>query len=178
MALSLSIPSILARVQWVFTNTGTSGDTSTASSFSYTKSLTSGTSASQADRFYAISSTLAGGATSNVDLAGSLVDVFGNTITFARIKVIYVELTADTTSTGLSVGGHATAALANWITSTDSLANDAPAVKIRNGGCFLLACTDATGYAVTATTADILKLTNLDGTNTATYKLALVGASA
>lgn len=178
MATSLTITAASAKVQWEFTNEHAWGNSTNASSYSYSKRLTNGTAINNADKIYISSSTLAGGASVNLDLAGTLADMFGNTITFARIKVIYVELTTDTTSTGLLVGGHATAAFGNWITSADTLDNDQPKVRVRNGGCFFLCAPDATAYAVTATTDDLLTLTNADGSNTATYKVVLVGASA
>jgi hypothetical protein len=178
MATSLSVPSILARVQWSFTDSRAWADSTNAASFSYAKTLTNGTGASQSDKIYILSTTLAGGATLNVDLAGSVTDIYGNTITMARIKVIYLEVTTDTAGGPVLLGGHATAAIGNWVTATPDLDTAQPKVRVRNGGCFLLACTDATGYAVTATTDDMLTLENESGGTAATYKLVVIGASA
>jgi len=178
MATSLTIQNLTARVNWDYQNALDWGNAVNSASFSWSSRLSNGTGASQADVIFVKQGTLAGAATLNVDLAGGSTDMYGNTITMARVKVIYVELTTDTTSTGLYVGGHTTAALVNWISSAGTIGTDQPKILVRNGGVFYLACTDATGYAVTATTADTLKLTNADGTNTATYKLAIVGASA
>ncbi len=41
----------------------------------------------------------------------------------------------------------------------------------------MLACTDATGYAVTTTTGDILKIVNIDGVNSATVNVVIIGAA-
>lgn len=177
MATSLTVNSILAKVGWSFTSTvdGLTDSTSNVNNFTYTKSMTNGTGASASRYIYAKQHTIAGGATLNLDLAGSLTDFYGTTITFTKVKVIYVELATTTTATSIKVGGHATAGLANWITSADTLDNDQPGVVVRNGGCFLLACTDATGYAVTATTEDILSIVNQDGSNSATVNVCIIG---
>lgn len=147
--------------------------------WTYSQALTNGTgSAGTADLIYAVQTTLAGGASTNIDLAGSLADFFGSTITMARAKVLFVWVTTDTGATSVTVGGHATASLKNWITATPDLDTAQPGVVVRNGGCFLLCAQDATAYAVTATTDDLLKLLNNDGSTTATLKLAFVGGSA
>lgn len=178
MATSLTVQAAQAKLQWDFTNSLAWGDVTNSTGFTYSTRLTDGTSAGKADRLYVATGTLAASASLNLDLAGSVADVFGSTITFARIKVIYVELTADTTATHVYVGGHASAGLTNWITSAGTFGTDQPKVTVRNGGVLFLCAPDATAYAVTATTADILKITNADGANVATYRLALVGASA
>ena len=144
-------------------------------SVSHSITLTSGTGASKANLLYADLLTINAGATTNLDLAGGLSDAFGDSFSFALIKIIYIELTTTTASTSINVGGHATAAFGNWITSADTLDNDQPAVKVKNNGVFYLACSDASGYAVTATTDDILTLKNNDGAAAATVKIVLVG---
>jgi hypothetical protein len=178
MSTALTISAATAKLQWSFTKTQTWGDTTNSSNFSYTARLTDGTALNQANRLYVSAGTIAASTNLDLDLAASLVDVFGATITFARIKVIYIELQTTTTATHLFVGGHPTAGFTNWITSAGTFGTDQPKVTVRNGGCLFLCAPDATGYVVTATTADILRLTNADSTNTATYRVALVGASA
>lgn len=178
MSTSLTIQAASAKIAWDFQDVRSWGNSDNNSSWAYSVSLANGTAVNQADLIYVATGTIAASGTLNLDLAGTLTDMFGNTITMARVKVIYVNLTTDTSATSLKVGGHATAGLANWITSAGTFGTDQPAVVVRNGGVLFLSAPDATAYAVTATTADILKLTNLDGANTATYKLAIVGASA
>lgn len=152
------------------------GNTVNSNAFSYSKTMTTGTGANQVDLVYVVTGTIVASGNLQLDLAGVLADFFGATISFARIKAMYIELTTDTTSTGVSVGGgtdgSGAAAFINWVGDvTDK-------IKLRNGGCFTLTAPDATAYAVTATTADILRLTNLDASNVATYKIGLAGASA
>ena len=178
MATSLTCNGITVRMPWAFNNVLDWSDASNSSSYSWTKNLANGTGANQADKIYVVQTTLAASTAVNYDLAGSLVDMYGVTITFARIKVIYVELQTTTAASSILLGGHATVAMSNWITATPDLDTAQPKVRIRNGGVFFLAAPDATAYAVTATTEDMLTITNADGAVTATYRMVLVGASA
>lgn len=176
MATTLAVNPIRVQVGWAFESTTSFGtNTTNNAGFSYSTSLANGTGAGAAQKLYAATVTQVGGNTTNYDLAAGLTDLFGTSITFARFKVLYVHLTTTTTATSIKVGGHATAAVGNWITSADTLDNDQPAVRVRNGGILFLACTDATGYVVTATTDDLLTIVNEDGSNTATINLLIVG---
>jgi hypothetical protein len=134
-------------------------------------SFSSGTAANQADRIFHDTRTLAASATENLDLAGVLADSFGATITFARIKGILVAAASGNTN-NVVVGGHATAAFVNWVgDATDT-------IVVRPGGTFCLTAPDATAYAVTATTGDMLTVTNSAGGTGVTYDIILIGASA
>lgn len=177
MATTLAINTMRINIAWGFENVLTLGNTIQNNAFDYNKTLANGTAASQADLLYVATGTLAGAASVALDLAGSLLDAFGNTITFARIRSMFVELQTATAASAITVGGNATNSFANWITSAGAINTDQPRIRVRNGGCFGLFSIDATGYAVTAGTADLLKLLNEDGVNTATYRVALIGAS-
>ena len=61
--------------------------------------------------------------------------------------------------------------LINWIGAAGDIVN------VRSGGLLVLVAPDATAYAVTATTADILRILN-SAAGTITYDIALLGASA
>jgi hypothetical protein len=172
MPTTLAVGQIKAVVGWDFQNVLTVGNTSNPNTDTYSKSMTNGTGATgTADLMYSTQTTIAGGGTLNIDLAGSLTDFFGNVITFARIKVMKIELTTDTTATSILIGDHASP-WATWLAGTN------PRVRVYNGGCMLLAGTNATMYAVTAGSADGLKIVNEDGSNTATVKITLIGSTA
>jgi hypothetical protein len=102
----------------------------------------------------------------NFDLAGTLTDGFGTTMSLARVKALGF-LNNSSTNT-MTLGNHASAAFSTiWgLTGT---------MIIRPGGWMILTCVDATGYAVTATTADILKIA---GTGTDTFSIYILGANA
>lgn len=133
--------------------------------------LANGTGANQADKVFSDQRTLTASATEDLDLAGVLTDAFGATITFARIKVIMVSASSSN-SNNVLVGGAASAQFINWVSDpTDK-------VVIRPGGVLLLACSDATGYAVTATTGDLLRIGNSAGGTSVVYDIVLIGSSA
>ncbi|WP_242890267.1 hypothetical protein [Actinomadura litoris] len=133
--------------------------------------LANGTGANQADRLFADRRTLAASASESLDLAGSLVDTLGATITFARVRALLVEASSGNTN-NVVVGGAASNAFASMFgDATDKLV-------VRPGGAILLLAPGATGYAVTATTGDLLQVANSGGTTSVTYDITIIGASA
>jgi len=134
--------------------------------------LLSGTAAGQADRMYAGTRTLTASSTEDLDLAGGLTDEFAATITFARVKAIWIAAAAANTNNVL-VGG---AASNQWAT----FFNTTGVVTLRPDAFLLGGCGkgDATGYAVTAGTGDLLKVANSAGGTSVSYDLIVVGASA
>lgn len=133
--------------------------------------LATGTGADQADQLWTDTRTLTASSTEDLDLAGSLVNALGATVTFARVRGIYVEAAAGNTNNVL-VGGAASNGLINWVAdATDK-------VVVRPGGFFMIASRDATGYAVTASTGDLLRIGNSGSGTSVTYNIAIVGCTA
>lgn len=172
MAATLT-STVSASVQWSYaTALSTLVNPTVQGGFTYSGSTTNGTGAAgTADLIYALQTTIAGGGNTTFDLAGSLADWFGTTISMVRVKTIFCALSTATTASSIAFG-NATNPLINWISAATST------IKILNGGCFLLASTGATGYAVTAATGDIVKILNNDGSNTATINVVFIGSSA
>ena len=56
--------------------------------------LANGTGSGQASQVFTDTRTLAGSATEDLDLAGSLTNAFGTTLTFTKIKAIIVRAAA------------------------------------------------------------------------------------
>ena len=133
--------------------------------------ITDGTGLNEADVIWHDQRTLASSTSEEIDLAGSLTDVFGTVLTFARIKGILIS-SALANGALIQVGGSASNGFVNWVASATDIIN------VRNGGTFALIAPDATAYAVTAGTGDKLKITNTDGAATATYDIIIIGASA
>ncbi|MFD3835312.1 hypothetical protein ACFWWC_03520 [Streptomyces sp. NPDC058642] len=134
--------------------------------------LGSGTGAGKADRIWSDRRTLAASATEDLDLAGVLLDAYGSAVTFARIKGLVIAAAAGNTNNVL-VGA---ASGSPWAT----LLNSTGVLTLRPGafvavGTGLL---DATAYAVTATSADLLKIANSAGSTSVTYDIEIIGASA
>jgi hypothetical protein len=131
--------------------------------------LTDGTGASQADRIFSDSRTLAASATEDLDLSGALTNAYG-TVTFARIKAILIVADAGNTN-NVNFSRPASNGVPLFLAASDGL-------PIRPGGVFLWACSDATGIAVTAGTGDLITLTNSAGSTAVTYSIVIIGASA
>ena len=148
-------------------------DLSTATdplSYTLRTTLASGTGANQADMLWHDTRTLAASATENLDLAGVLVNGLGDTQTFARVKLIMV--TAATANTNnVNVIREGTNGVPIFLALADGVA-------VRPGGAFLLSAPDATAYAVTAATGDLLTFTNSAGSTSVTYSVIIIGASA
>lgn len=175
MATSLS-STLNVLAQWRFTNsnTGIATDSETNSSFQWSKTMTNGTGSGSSNKLVAKQYTISASANEDLDLAGSLTDFYGNTVTFTKVKVIFIEHSTTTTATTIAVGVTANPFI-NWIKSAGTITTDLPRVVVRNGGVFMLGCTDGTGYAVSAGTGDILRITNEDGTNSATVNVCIIG---
>ena len=132
--------------------------------------LTSGTGANQADLIFHDQRTIAASDNEDLDLAGTLVDAFGATLTFARIKAVLFAAAAGNTN-NVQVTRPATLGVPLFLAASDGIA-------VRPGGVFMWAATDATGVAVTAGTADLINVANSGSGTTVTYDVVIVGASA
>lgn len=135
--------------------------------------LTTGTGAGSADLVFSDTRTIAASGNDDLDLAAGLTDALGATLTFARVKGLIVCAAAGNTNNVL-VGGDATSTFLTWVVA------EPDAVILRPGACLALfaGSADATGYAVTATTGDLLRITNAAGSTSVTYDIVIIGASA
>lgn len=138
-------------------------------SVSISQNIADGTGADKANQHWHDKRTLADGASEELDLAGGLTDAFGATVTFTKIKAIYIKnLSEDAT---LIVGGAASNAfVALFGDASDTL-------KILPLSFLMIGATaSANGYAVGAGTADKLKFTH-DGTgdDTMDYEILIIG---
>jgi hypothetical protein len=132
--------------------------------------LASGTGLNQADRIFHDQRTLAASASEDLDLAGGLTDAFGATLTFARVKGLIIVAAAANTNNVVIGNATANAFVGPFGAATHTLA-------VRPGGVLALFAPDATAYAVTAGTGDLLKVLNSAGGTSVTYDLIIVGAS-
>lgn len=132
--------------------------------------LTSGTGANAADMLWHDTRTLAASATEDLDLAGSLVNAFGDTQTFARLKIIVVTAASGNTN-NVQVTRPAANGVPLFLAAGDGIA-------VKPGGMFVCAEPGATGHAVTAGTGDLITFTNSAGSTSVTYDVILIGASA
>jgi hypothetical protein len=131
--------------------------------------LTNGTGASQVDKVFTDTRTLAASATEDLDLAAGLTDVFGASITFAKVKAIMITAAAANTN-DVQLTRPAANGVPIFLAVSDGFA-------IKPGGVFVLAW-PGTGVTVTAGTGDLLTLTNSAGGTGVTYSIAILGTSA
>jgi hypothetical protein len=131
--------------------------------------LSDGTAANQADRIFSDTRTLTASATEDLDLAGVLTDIYSATLTFVRVKAIWIY--ADPTNT-------------NDVNFTRPAANGVPfflaagdGLSVKPGGLFLWQA-PGTGVLVTAATGDLITLTNGGAGTSVTYKIIVIGTSA
>ena len=134
---------------------------------SYRQAFTSGTGANQANQMFADTRTVSGSSNDDLDLAGVLTDGLGNTITFTSIKAIIINsVTAN--GDALHITDDGVSGFISWLGATGDI------VKLRPGGSFMITNPEANGYAVTAGTADILRIANQDA-GAATYDITIIG---
>lgn len=145
---------------------------------SKSKTWTLGTAADQVNQPLITTLSIAGGATENFDLSGVLTNIVGDaTAALSAIKHICIELisvaqdsTNGTACSSITIGNHATAA---WIAPFGA----AGTYTIVNGGYWAHEDPSAAGVAVTATTADIIKIVNNDGAVAAYVRITILGES-
>jgi hypothetical protein len=134
-------------------------------------SFADGTTANKADRVFSDRRTLAASGSETLDLAGSLVDALGATLTFARVRALLIYA-ATSNVNNVVVGGVASNGF------TTPFGDPTDKVVVRPGGAFLLVAPDTTAYAVTPATGDLLQVANSGAGSTVTYDVAILGASA
>jgi hypothetical protein len=135
-------------------------------------SFATGTSTGLADLLFFDTRSLGASATEDLDLAGGLTDAFGATLTFVKIKGIYVKAAAANNVANSLIVGNATAPFIGPFGAAG-----ASEIYLPPGG-FLFLVHPTTGWTVTATTGDDLKMTNSAGTNTISYDVVIWGTSA
>lgn len=133
---------------------------------------TSGTGAGQVDMVFTDTRTLTASATEDLDLAGSLTGALGTTLTFARIKAVFVKA-ADANTNNVQVTRPASNGVPWLMAAGDGIALRPGAFNLWGSGS-----ADATGVAVTAGTGDLITFTNSAGTTPVTYTVVILGCSA
>lgn len=129
-----------------------------------------GNGANQINRVWADTRTIAASANEDIDLAGTLVDAIGQTVTLARVRALIIRAAAANTN-NLIVGGAASNGFATWVGSATNT------VIVRPGGMLVLVAPDATAYAVTAATGDLLRVANSAGGTSVTYDIVVLGSA-
>lgn len=132
--------------------------------------LTSGTAANKADLLFSDSRTLGASATEDLDLAGGLTDPLGATLTFVKIKSIFIKAVTGNTNTVKVKPAAANGFLGPFNAAADTLI-------IPAGGQIMLTA-PVNGWTVTAGTGDLLTITNGGAGTSVTYEIIIIGTSA
>jgi len=135
----------------------------------FTTTLTSGTATGQADRIWTDTRTVTASGTDALDLAGSLVDAFGATLTFVKLKGVYVSAAAGNTN-NVRINRPASSGVPLFLAASDG-------IDVLPGGAFAWVAPGA-GVTVTAATGDLLNVDNSSSGTSVTYNIVLVGTSA
>ncbi len=122
------------------------------------------------DQVYDAVRTLGNAANETLDLSGSLVNDFGETVTFVRIKSLTIQLDSGG-ATSITVGNTATNPFFGPLSGSNTVAE-----TIRAGGHWSNGGGDATGWNVANNSSDNLKILNND-TNNASYRITVIGAT-
>jgi len=134
-------------------------------------SLTTGTTANKADQVFSDSRTIAASGSESLDLAGSLTNAFGESVTFAEVVAIVVVADAGNTNDVVVGGASENAFAAPFGDASDK-------VKVKPGGFLVLAAPGDPAYAVTAGTGDLLQIANSSSGSAVGYDIVILGRSA
>jgi hypothetical protein len=129
--------------------------------------LANGTGANQGDLVYTTSAAITTAGTLSIDVKGSLTDAFGAAFTPAKLRLIYIASKSSNTTDLTLFGDAASVPILNTAATTTTLSP---------GDVFMVTRRSAAGIAVTASTADIIKIVNGAGA-TANIEVVLVGSS-
>jgi hypothetical protein len=132
--------------------------------------LSNGTGANSADLQWHDQRTLSASATEDLDLAAVLTSVFGATLTFVELRAIMIKAAAANTN-NVNLTRPASNGVPLFLAAGDG-------IPVPPGGAFLWTCPADGKVTVTASTGDLLTLTNSAGSTSVTYDVFIVGTSA
>lgn len=159
-------------IDWAYSGTNPFG-TATADRDNYQDAVDAfldGSGNNQAQIIFTGRRTITTASTNDdLDLAGGLTDSFGQTLTFTAIKAILIRNRSTTDGDEISVGGAGSGAIVSLFKGSNS-----SKLTVMADGSILLVAPRA-GYAVTATTADLLRVTHSGNSASIIYDIIIVG---
>lgn len=168
MATSIDNLTIALRVAGLFVNSNDLGNAEHRLSYNPSNQFSDGNALNKAETIFSDTRTLTASSSEDLDLAGGLTDVFGNALTFTKIKALIVVASSGNTN-NVQVGGAASNQFINWVANSSDIVNVPP------GGMLVLTAPGAAGFAVTPSTGDLLKIANGSSGTSVTYTIILVG---
>lgn len=134
-----------------------------------TQLFTNGAGADQANALFHDRRTIAASGNESLDLAASLVDGFGRTLTFTKVRALIIVASEGNTN-NVVVTRPASNGVPIFAAASDALA------PLKPGGMFVLTDPSADGIAVTAGTGDLINIANSGGSTSVTYDVFILGA--
>lgn len=128
--------------------------------------LSNGTASGNASQMWHDTRTLGASATEDLDLAGSLVNAFGVTLTFVKLKCIFVRAAVGNTN-DVQVTRSASNGVPLYMASGDGIA--------LSPGDWFVYFSPLVGKTVTASTGDLITVTNSAGSTSVSYDIVLIG---
>lgn len=132
-------------------------------------SMSTGTSTGLADMAWSDTRTITASSNENLDLAASLVGALGNTLTFVKLKALYIAAASANTN-NVRLIRPASNGVPLFLAASDG-------IDILPGGVFLWVAPGA-GQTVTASTGDLLNVANSSSGTSVTYDVVIIGTSA
>jgi hypothetical protein len=139
----------------------------------YAKSFgwTTGAGASQADRAFADTRTIAPSGTDDLDLTGTaLQDILNVNLALVRVKLIAVFAYSANTNNVVIGAAAATQFVGPFGANTHTIA-------IPPGGVFMVSAPTAAGWTVGAGASDLLRVANSGAGTSVTYDIIILGSS-
>lgn len=134
---------------------------------SIAKEIANGTTNDKADLAFIDTRTLSSNSSEDLDLAGSLADALGNTLTMVECTTILIE-NPSTNTTDLTIGGATAEAQLFFAAAGDK-------VVIKPGGFFM--AHNPAGWTIGAGSTDDVRIANASGAAN-TFNIAALGRSA
>lgn len=131
--------------------------------------LATGTGNAQADKVFAGTRTVAASSTDALDLAGTLLDPFGVTLTIVKLKAVLIRAAAANVN-NVRLNRPATNGVPLFLAASDG-------IDILPGGLILWVAPN-TGVTVTPATGDLINCDNSGAGTSVTYDVVIIGTSA
>ena len=128
-----------------------------------------GSTVGNADLLWSDRRSINASSNEDLDFAGSLTGAFGATLTFARIKAVMVKA-ASTNTNNVVITRPASNGVPLFAAASD-------AISVLPGGLFLWVAPGA-GVTVTASTGDLINVSNSGAGSAVSYEIVVIGASA
>lgn len=131
--------------------------------------LTDGTGSGQANSMWLDERTINASSNDDLDLAGGLTNVYGETITFTAIKVLLIAIDSPDGTKSVRLGP------ANVSNGWQGPWGGTGATVYETIHDWSVKSNKYGGWSVTAGTGDILRITNPSGSASVTYRILLIG---